>query len=256
MQLTGNTILITGGGSGIGLGLARALYKLGNTVIVSGRRRAKLDHVVASNPGIIAVEIDVADPGSIADVAATVASEHPSLNVLINNAGIMVRDNAGVPIDDEVLISEVETNLLGPIRLTSALIEHLKRQPRATIIYNSSALAFTPLAPFSVYSATKAALHSYALSQRLVLRETTVRVQELVPPWVATDLIGAADDPRAMPLDAFIAATMVALGTDAEEVLVDEARVYRNNAGPNEHAYFNEFNTFMLKEFAPQGAST
>ncbi len=243
MKLTGNTIFITGGGTGIGRGLAEALHKLGNKVIISGRRRSQLDAVAAANTGIEAIQLDVADPQNIATVAAKLIADHPDLNVLINNAGIMLADDAASTVDERTLVSEIETNLFGPIRLSSALVEHLKRQNEATIVYNSSVLAFVPLAPFAVYSATKAALHSYALSQRFQLRNTSVKVQEIAPPYVSTDLISAPDDPRAMPLDRFIEGTIVALSSDAEEVLVEEAKALRNNPGANEHAFVNQFNS-------------
>jgi len=250
MKLTGNTIFITGGGTGIGRGLAEALHKLGNKVIISGRRRQQLDSVVAANPGIEAIELDVADPESIRKVSAQLISRHPRLNVLINNAGIMIADDAASAIDEKTLTSEIEINLLGSIRLTSALVEHLKQQKDATILYNSSTLAFTPLARYAVYSATKAALHSYALSQRFQLRNSSVKVQEIAPPWVGTGLVGAADDPRTVPLDRFIEGTLAALATDAEEILVEEAKIFRNNAGAGEHVFVNELNTMMEKELA------
>ena len=259
MKLTGNTIFITGGGTGIGRGLAEALHKLGNKVIISGRRRQQLDSVVAANPGIEAIELDVADPESIRKVSAQLISRHPRLNVLINNAGIMIADDAASAIDEKTLTSEIdektltseiEINLLGSIRLTSALVEHLKQQKDATILYNSSTLAFTPLARYAVYSATKAALHSYALSQRFQLRNSPVKVQEIAPPWVGTGLVGAADDPRTVPLDRFIEGTLAALATDAEEILVEEAKIFRNNAGAGEHVFVNELNTMMAKELA------
>ncbi len=250
MKLTDNTIFITGGGSGIGRGLAEALHKLGNKVIISGRRKANLQAVVDANPGMEAVELDVTSHADIERVAAKLVVEHPSLNVLINNAGIMLLDDVGSAHDESVLLSQMETNLFGPVRLTSALIEHFKKQPRATVIYNTSTLAYTPLAMFAAYSATKAALHSYVMSQRFMLRGTSVTVQEIAPPWVATGLVGAADDPRAMPLDRFVEETMVALATDAEEVLVDLARVNRNNPGPNEHAFVTELNTYLSSELA------
>src|SRR5271165_3645559 len=208
MQMTGNTIFITGGASGIGRALAEAFHKLGNKVIVAGRRKALLDEVSAANPGIDGIELDIADPADIERVAAKLVRDYPSLNVLINNAGIMPFDDAARTIDDSVSRKIIDTNLLGPIRLTSALIEHLKRKPRATVIHNTSALAYLPLAVAAVYSATKAALHSYALSQRFMLRETSVAVQEIAPPWVDTDLIKKSGDPRAMPLDIYIEKTM------------------------------------------------
>ncbi|SHO67306.1 uncharacterized oxidoreductase [Pseudoxanthobacter soli DSM 19599] len=251
MQTTENTIFITGGTSGIGRALAEAFHALGNKVVVAGRRKALLDEVSAANPGIDGIELDIADPDDIARVAARLVRDYPALNVLINNAGIMPFDDAGGHIDDAQARRIIDTNLLGPIRLTSALIEHLKTQPRATIIHNTSVLAYLPLASTAVYSATKAALHSYALSQRFQLRDTSVRVQEIAPPWVDTDLIRKSGDPRAMPLDIFIAKTMAGLATDAEEVIVDEIRDLRNNPGSGEHALVNAFNEALVANPIP-----
>jgi uncharacterized oxidoreductase len=245
MQLTDNTILITGGTSGIGRGLAEAFHKLGNTVIIAGRRKALLDEVVKANPGMHAVELDIADPASIKRVAGQLTRDFPTLNVLVNNAGIMPFDDAAGEIDEEVMLSTVTTNLLGPIRMSAALVGHLKQQPRATIINNTSVLAYVPLAWTAVYSATKAALHSYTLSQRFMLRDTSVKLQEIAPPWVNTDLVYKGDDPRAMPLEAFIEQTMAALASDKEEVVVEAAKPMRDNAGPNEHKLVNEFNAYL-----------
>jgi uncharacterized oxidoreductase len=246
MKLTGNTIFITGGGTGIGRGLAEALHKLGNKVIISGRRKEHLDATTKANPGMDSVELDIADPSNIAAVAKKLIADYPALNVLINNAGIMLIDDAAETIDDQLLTSTVTTNLLGPIRLTSALIEHLKKQPRAAIIYNTSALAFVPLALTAVYSATKAALHSYVLSQRYKLKGTSVSVLEIAPPWVQTDLLNSKEEPRAMPLKDFIEETIKLLGTDAEEILVEQAKAFRNNPGPNEGALVTQFNDMMI----------
>lgn len=246
MKLTDNTILITGGASGIGRGLAEALHQRGNTVIIAGRRKALLDEVTLANPGMDAIELDVANPASIEAAARTLTARYPALNVLINNAGIMPFDNVSGPVDDAVSRSIIDTNLLGPIRLTSALIEHFKRQPRATIIHNTSILAYLPLAASAVYSASKAALHSYAMSQRFMLRDTHVTVQEIAPPWVDTDLLGVRGDPRAMPLDAFIDETMALLASDAEELVVEAVRAVRANPGPGEHAMFTAFNADLL----------
>jgi uncharacterized oxidoreductase len=193
------------------------------------------------------VELDVESAASIAAVAAKLTAEHPQLNVLINCAGIMKPDGVDGVVDDAVVTSIVTTNLLGPVRMTSALIEHLKAQESATVIHVSSGLAFVPLAMTAVYSATKAAIHSYTQSQRFLLKGTSVKVLELAPPYVQTELMGAqmAVDPRAMPLVDFIKETMDALGTDADEVLVERVMMLRNNPGPNEAEFVNKFNAMM-----------
>jgi len=146
------------------------------------------------------------------------------------------------------------TNLLGPIRVTSALIEHLKTQPEATVLYTSSVLAFLPIASNAIYSATKAALHSFALSQRFQLRNTNVRVQEIAPPWVDTDLIYKSGDSRAMPLPDFIEQTLVALATDDPEVIVDAIKPIRDNPGANEHALVQAFNQSLVENPIPVAA--
>jgi len=246
MKLSGNTIFITGGGSGIGRGLAEALHKLGNQVIISGRRKGHLDATTKANPGMQSVELNVEDPASIAAVAKKLMAEYPKLNVLINNAGIMQIDDASAPIDDGLLVSIVTTNLMGPIRLTSALIEHLKKQDGAVLIHMSSGLGFVPLALTAVYSATKAALHSYTLSQRYRLKGSSVRVLEIAPPWVQTDLMAGNNDPRAMPLAEFIDEAITLLGTDAEEILVERVKPLRNNPGPNEGGFVTQFNDRLM----------
>ena len=250
MKLTGNTIFITGGGSGIGRGLAEAFNKLGNKVIISGRRRASLDEVIAANPGMEAVELDVTDPASIDRVAARLIADHPDLNVLFNNAGIMLPDRASGPVDDKLLVDTITTNLMGPMRMTSALVEHLKGKPDAVIVYTSSVLGFVPMAVTAIYSATKAAIHSYALSQRFLLKEAGVRVLEMAPPWVRTDLMNSREAADAMPLDQFIAETMAVFGTDADEILVEGAKGFRGNVGPNEHALVGDFNQLISARFA------
>jgi uncharacterized oxidoreductase len=245
MKLSGNTVFITGGTSGIGRSLAEALHKRGNQVIISGRRKRHLAEVTKANPGMQSLELNVEDPASIASVAKKLIAEYPKLNVLINNAGIMQIDDAAGAIDEAVLVSTVTTNLLGPIRMTSALIEHLKKQPAATVINVSSGLAFVPLAITAVYSATKAAIHSYTQSMRYKLKGSSVRVLELIPPWVQTDLLNSKDEPRAMPLAAFIEEAVTILGTDAEELLVERVKMLRNNPGPNEFVFVAQFNDMI-----------
>jgi len=245
MKLTGNTIFITGGGSGIGRGLAEALHKRGNQVIIAGRRKRHLTEVASANPGMRWVELDIENPASISAVAARLVADYPKLNVLVNNAGVMQIDDASAAIDEKLLVTTLTTNVMGPIRLTGALIEHLKRQDNSVVINTSSVLGFVPLAMTAVYSATKAALHSYTLSLRYKLKGTPVKVLEIAPPWVQTDLRGCNNEPRAMPLADFIEETMRILGTDAEEVLVGRAKSVRNNAGPGEAAFVVQFNDMM-----------
>jgi uncharacterized oxidoreductase len=249
MNLTGNTIFITGGGSGIGQALAEALHKRGNKVIISGRRKGHLAAVVTANPGIEAIALDIADPNNINDVAKKLIQDYPDLNVLLNNAGIMEVDQAAGVIDDKLLVATVTTNLLGPIRLTSALVDQLKSR-RGVILYNTSVLAFVPMAIAAVYSATKAALHSYVLSQRFLLRNSGVRVLELAPPWVRTELMNSQEAKQAMPLDRFIAETLDVLETDADEILVEAAKPLRANPGSDEHALVNGFNQQLREVFA------
>lgn len=250
MKLTGNTIFITGGTSGIGRALAEAFHGLGNKVIISGRRRANLDEIVAANPGMVGIELDITEPASIAAAAAKLVAEHPDLNVLINNAGIMIPDGAAGAVDDGLLTDTVETNLLGPVRMTSALVEHLKGKDDAVIAYTSSILAFVPLALTAVYSATKAALHSYAVSQRFLLKDAGVRVLEIAPPWTRTDLMNSREAEEAMPLDEFIAEAIALLGTDADEIVVGRAKPFRDNPGPGEHGFVDGFNRQILALFA------
>jgi uncharacterized oxidoreductase len=230
MNLTGNTILITGGGSGIGLALAQQFHQRGNQVIVAGRRQANLDAAAAANPGMKSIVLDTADAASIAAAVPKLLSEFPELNAVLNNAGIMRPEflKKGETADAEAIVA---TNLLGPIRLTAALMPHLLKQPRATILNVSSGLGFVPLAFTPTYCATKAAIHSYTQSLRYQLKDTAIQVIEIVPPWVATELMGSVpDDPRAMPLDAFIAETMQILATDADENCVQNVLRLRNAA--------------------------
>ena len=208
MQISGNTILVTGGNSGLGRRFAEEFARRGNKVIITGRKQEAIDEVVAGTPGITGYVLDITDAQAISDFAAKVTADHPDLNVAIHNAGIMVAEDLKAQ-DLGVAEDIVTTNLLGPIRLISALMPHFLKQPAATIMTVSSGLAFVPLAKTPTYNATKAAIHSYSLSLREQLKDTNVEVIEIVPPGVQTDLMpGQADDPQMMPLEDYIAETM------------------------------------------------
>ena len=217
MDITGNTVFIPGSTSGIGLALALALQAKGNTVIVGGRRADLLERIAAEHPGIDTVRIDTADPASISAAAKQVLERHPDLNVLVTMAGIMRVEDWHAPESFlESAESVVTTNVLGPIRLIGAFVEHLQTQPAATIVTVSSGLAFTPLKVTPSYNASKAAIHMLSESLRLQLADTTVRVVELVPPSVRTALLpGQESSEFAMPLDEFVAEVMGAAGDPA-----------------------------------------
>jgi uncharacterized oxidoreductase len=253
MNITGNTILITGGGSGIGRSLAEAFHKLGNKVIIAGRRKQVLDETTAANPGMASTVLNIEDPVDIRKVAAQLATDHPTLNAVIHNAGIMRPENllAQQPdlADAEAIIA---TNLLGPIRLTAALLPQLQKQPHAAILTVSSGLAFIPMAITPTYNATKAAIHSWSQSLRYQLKSTNIQVIEIVPPYVQTELMGSAQaaDPRAMPLQEFLNETINLIKTqpDATEILVERVKPLRfaeHNGTEKYTAFFQQFNDAM-----------
>ncbi len=249
MKLTNNTILITGGGSGIGRGLAESFHALGNKVIIAGRRQQPLAETVAANPGMSALTIDIEDRAGIRAFAVEIAKQYPTLNVLINNAGIMRAEKLqSQPEDLADAEAIVTTNLLGPIRLTAALLPLLQQQSAATIMNVSSGLAFVPLSLTPTYCATKAAIHSYTQSLRYQLRDSTIAVLELIPPYVATDLMNGASDPRAMPLADFITEVMAMLKRqpNATEICVENVKGLRLAAeSGNYDAIFQGLNQQM-----------
>lgn len=188
MKLEQKTILITGGTSGIGLALARQLIARGNTVLVTGRDQAKLDAAKRALPGVHVFKSDVSDPAEIVALHGAVIAQFPALDVLVNNAGIMRNVKLNEPHDLTDLTREIETNLSGPLRMIQQFLPHLTSRGEALIVNVSSGLAFVPMSIAPVYSATKAAMHSYTQSLRLQLAGSGVAVIELAPPGVETPL--------------------------------------------------------------------
>lgn len=249
MQIKGNTILITGGGSGIGRGLAEAFHAEGNKVIIAGRRKKLLDETVAANPGMKAAVLDIENADAIRKFAEQLKKDYPALNVVIHNAGIMRPEVLQDATTDDAEAT-IATNLLGPIRLTAALLPILLKQSRAAIMTVTSGLAFVPMAMTPTYCATKAAIHSYTQSLRYQLKNSSVQVLELIPPYVRTELTGPrqASDPNAMPLKDFIAETMNILKTspDATEICVERVKPQRlAEASGKYDAFFKNYNDAM-----------
>ena len=229
MKRTGNTILITGGGSGIGEALAHRFHDLGNIVIIAGRRQDALDKAIEGRADMHAVAVDVEDPAAITAFAKTVIERFPALNVLINNAGIMRRETVDTARDLADAEAMITTNVLGPIRLIDALVDHLVARPDSAIVNVTSGLSFVPLIVAPTYSATKAAVHSYTMSLREVLKGK-VEVIELAPPGVQTELTpGQATRSGYQPLEEF-ADEVLALFDEQPtpaEILVQRVRPLR-----------------------------
>ncbi|MFD0886841.1 SDR family oxidoreductase [Streptosporangium algeriense] len=231
MNISGNTVFIPGSTSGIGLALALELKARGNRVVIGGRRADLLERIAAEHPGIDTVRIDTADPASVDSAAKEVLARHPDLNVLITMAGIMRVEDWHRP---ETFLASAEeiitTNVLGPIRLIAAFVEHLREQPDATIVTVSSGLAFAPLRATPSYNASKAAIHMLSESIRLQLADTSVKVVELEPPSVRTALLpGQEDSDFAMPLDEFVTEVVTLLRDqpDAKEIQVERVKFLR-----------------------------
>ncbi|MGV1870502.1 SDR family oxidoreductase [Agrobacterium rosae] len=232
MNVTGNTILITGGGTGIGRALAEAFHALGNKVIISGRREAVLKEVTTANPGMAWATMDAADAEGIRTFADKLIADHPDLNAVINNAGIMKNEDIKAAPDYlEIAEETITSNLLAPIRLTAALLPHFLTQPKATVLTVSSGLAFVPMVATPTYSATKSAIHGYSMAIREQLKGTSIEVIEIIPPYVQTTLQGdhQATDERAMPLEAYISEVMDILTNqpNATEVVVERCKPLR-----------------------------
>lgn len=230
MKTSGNTILLTGGGSGIGRALAQRWHDAGNKVVIAGRRTEALQDTAEGRPGIHVEQLDVDDVDGLKNNVAGILERHPEINVLVNNAGIMRFEKLDGARDLADAESTIATNLLGPIRLTDALIDHLIGQQDAAIVNVTSGLAFVPLVTTPTYSATKAGIHSYTVALREALRGR-VEVVELAPPGVQTDLTpGQSSRPGYQPLDEFADEVMALFAQQPtpEEILVKNVRGFRH----------------------------
>lgn len=230
MKISGNTILLTGGGSGIGRELAQRWHDLGNQVIITGRRLDALAQTAQDRDGIHPYVLDITDASAVSQFAAMIVAKHPALNVLVNNAGIMLHEDISTPRDLSDAQDMITTNVLGPVRLIDALVDHLKATPDSVIINVTSGLAFVPLVGAATYSATKAALHSYTMALRQALKGK-IEVIEIVPPAVQTELTpGQSQQEGYLPLDQFINETMQPFetGNPGPEVCVPRVLFLRN----------------------------
>lgn len=229
MKTTGQTILITGGTSGLGLGFAEKFHQLGNAVIICGRRKDRLERIARAHPGLATIVCDVADASQRERLRDEVVEKYPATNVLINNAGVQFPVDLTRPVDLERVRAEIEVNLTAPIHLGALFAPHLAARKPAAIINITSGLAFTPMASTPVYCATKAALHSLTLSLRYQLRKTGVQVFEIIPPWVATELgrQGRPDESKPLggiPVSEFIEGALQAIEADVFEAPVGSAK--------------------------------
>jgi uncharacterized oxidoreductase len=261
MNLTGNTILITGGGTGIGRGLAEAFHRDGNQVIIAGRRQSVLENTAHANPGMRFLTVDVENLDDTKRFGAEVKIQFPALNVLINNAGIMKSENLKSGIEDLAIAEQtVAINLLGTFRITAILMPLLLSQPKATIMTVSSGLAFLPIYPNPSYCASKAAIHSWTQSLRYQLRDTSVEVLEIAPPYAQTELAGRSqvNDPNAMPLADLISETMALLKTPppSGEILVERvlSRRFAERDGKYDE-FYKQWNDYAAKREVERTAS-
>ena len=232
MNISGNTILITGGTSGIGLALAEKFVQEGNTVIITGRRINRLDEIRHRIPEIIIKESDVNDDLQRVQLLEWVSEYHPDLNILINNAGVQLITDFNQPLDLARVRLETETNFIAPLHLSSLFIPILTNKPNAAIINISSGLAFTPIALMAVYCATKAAIHSLSLSLRFQLKHTGIKVFEIAPPSVDTELghdrrQDKSESHGGIPVDVFVEGALKAIANDEYEAAIGQAEGLR-----------------------------
>ena len=246
MKISGNTILISGGGTGIGRALAEMFHSKGNQVIIAGRRQEKLDEVTKANEGMRSLRLDITESESIDSFVSELRKSYPKLNMVIHNAGIMRPELIG---DEDVPTAKdiIATNLTGQIELNSKLLPTIKQNNPGMIMTVSSGLAFLPRADFPTYCATKAAIHSYTQSLRTQLKSHNIQVIELEPPYVQTKLVSAeqVSDPRAMPLKDFINEVTVQLESDntIREIQVERVKFQRTAESSGEYdVRYKEFN--------------
>lgn len=251
MQLSNNTVLITGGTSGIGLAFAQEFLKNGSKVIICGRRQERLAEISQQHPNIITRVCDVTKAEEREALAAWAINEYPDLNMVINNAGIQYISDLTQPVNLQKVREETETNFIAPVHLASLFSSHLTSKKEAAIVNISSGLAFVPIAFMAVYCATKSAIHSLTLSLRYQLKETSVKVFEIAPPAVDTELGHDRREDKSqthggMPVAEFIAAAMEAIKTDQLEAPIGTAR--------NSHAQRETLLDVMNSRFASPGA--
>ena len=232
MKLTGNTILITGGTSGIGRALAEEFHDRGNRVIIAGRRQDRLDEIAAARPDITGIALDVDDTKALAAFADRVRREFPELNIVFNNAGFARDEDLTGDLDLVTAQAIIETNIVAVLNVTGALLPQLRAQDHAAFVTTTSGLAFVPRSNYPTYCATKAFLHSWLQSLRTQLSATSIEVLELVPPYVQTEFGGdrQLNDPAAMPLAEFISEVLAILengDTPNGEILVDRVKPLR-----------------------------
>jgi uncharacterized oxidoreductase len=232
MNLTGNTVFITGGTSGIGTAFAESFLKEGSVVIICGRRGKRLEELKERHPGIITYQCDVADAEQRKEVAKWVMRNCPDTNILINNAGIQLPTNLTDEIDLDKVRLEIETNLTAPIHLASLFAKHLANNRNSTIVNITSGLAFVPIAFMPVYCATKAAMHSITLSMRHQYMTMGIKVFEIAPPSTDTELgherrADKSQTHGGMPVSSFIAEAMDALQNDIYEAPIAQAKGMR-----------------------------
>ena len=232
MELKNNTVLITGGTSGIGLELATRLQQLGNTVIVTGRDPAKLDQTQKNLPGIHTLQSDVSDPKAIQRLYHQVATQFPGLNFLINNAGEMRKLDLHDPkLDVYDITREIEINLSGPIRMIQQFLPLLKSKMNAAILNVTSGIALVPFPLSPIYSATKSGLRAYTRTLRVQLKKDHIRIFELVAPGANTPLnekfVNDMDQRMLMDPRKLVEQTLHGLQKDKLEILPGIAKVIR-----------------------------